>query len=705
MFIAKGSLDGCKKMWWLSSTFARTRCSFRPHVALTWLAEGTSRPLTNGSCTRRTVPILEITPETTSPSDSSVAARLQSKIVARARSKDRPFRVLILTADVGEGHDSAARSIATNLNSQPNTEATVVDGLPILPWTMRFIARDFYKFQVRYAPWSYGITYNLFAKVAPLLALAEASLYMSGSKRTMKEIRKRKPDAVISTSPVFTPILGKLRKRGKLTIPAYATITDLTGLMMWSHSGIDRHFVMYDESVPLVEEIAGPGSAVRVQPLVGPQFMEELSSDDARRELGLPLDKKIVLISGGGWGVGDFGGAVRAALEVPNTDVVCVCGRNEELKARLDHEFKDEPRLHTFGFTKQMNELMAASDTVIHSMGGVTCLEAQTRGCPVIAYSAPVGHALDNAKVMDKFGLVKDVRKPAALTETLKETLVKPKRPLKVDVPEISTQVVATPVHSWTGKIWRARAMRFATVTAAFAAAIAVSFSTEAPYGALAGVFHLRPVTTVQTSEPDVGLVIQAPEALVPALESKLSQKKTRASFAFTTVPTVSTLTHLRDSGDDALPQLTPGTGTGWIKTRGWVRREAQVLKPGKRKLIYLAPGKGFTLGQYLLARTAGATPVRAYPQMAINVPVAEKPMHRGQIVLLKLPGSRTKAIETLNIFLERLKSHRLQGVPVSELLSAEDTSDPTAGELATSAAPSATSATNINSTAPPNGV
>ncbi len=47
----------------------------------------------------------------------------------------------------------------------------------------------------------------------------------------------------------------------------------------------------------------------------------------------------MVIVSGGGWAVGDLEGAAEEALGIPGSTVVCLCGRNDELRAELDAAF------------------------------------------------------------------------------------------------------------------------------------------------------------------------------------------------------------------------------------------------------------------------------------------------------------------------------------------------------------------------------
>src|SRR6202035_2915840 len=183
---------------------------------------------------------------------------------------------------------------------------------------------------------------------------------------------------------------------------------DLTGLFFWAQPGIDMHLVMYGESMPSVERIAGKGSARLVRPLISAEFLEPRCPLETRRALGLPEDGRMVVVSGGGWGVGDIAGAVREFTRVPEvTSIVCLAGHNEQLAHKLGQAFAAEPRVHVYGFTDKMPELLAAADVLVHSTDGVTCLEARAAGTPVVSYGLPVGHARLNTRAMASLDLVR----------------------------------------------------------------------------------------------------------------------------------------------------------------------------------------------------------------------------------------------------------------------------------------------------------
>ena len=326
-----------------------------------------------------------------------------------SRRRPGPKRVLILSADVGEGHAAAARALARQIESSPEpAEVTVIDGLAAMGPFLQPVVEDGYRVQLRFFPWTYTVVYVLLERVAPVRVLARALLCLFGSRPLARHIARHEPDVVVSTYPAVTVVLARLRRTQKVRCPTVATITDLTGLFFWAQPGIDTHLVMYGESLHPVERIAGQGSARLVRPLISSEFLDERTQAESRCALDLPEGGRMVVVSGGGWGVGDIEGAVREIASIPDVSaIVCLAGRNDQLRDRLAEDFIDERRVHVYGFTDTMPEILAAADTLVHSTGGVTCLEAKATGTPVVSYGLPVGHARLNTRAMADLGLLR----------------------------------------------------------------------------------------------------------------------------------------------------------------------------------------------------------------------------------------------------------------------------------------------------------
>src|ERR1035437_9398580 len=272
----------------------------------------------------------------------------RSKRQRSSRRSPGPSRVLILSADVGEGHAAAARALAEQIELSPRpAEVTVIDGLAAMGPLLRPVVEDGYRVQLRFFPWTYTVVYWMLEHVLPFRMLARRLLCLLGSRPLARMIAEHEPDVIVSTYPAVPVVLARLRRDGQVACPTVATITDLTRLFFWAQPGIDMHLVMYGESMRSVERIAGRGSVQLVRPLISAEFLQPRCPMEARRALELPEEGRMVVVSGGGWGVGDISGAVSEFTQVKEVScIVCLAGHNEQLAEKLRGTFASEPRVH-----------------------------------------------------------------------------------------------------------------------------------------------------------------------------------------------------------------------------------------------------------------------------------------------------------------------------------------------------------------------
>ena len=201
-------------------------------------------------------------------------------------------------------------------------------------------------------------------------------LMVLARRRTQAAIEAFRPDVVVSTYPASTLVLGELRARGLLSVPAVSAITDLAALRSWTHPAVDLNLITHPESTAEVRGLA-PASEIRaVSGFTSPGFERERDQAAAREALDLPAAGPVIVVSGGGWAVGDLEGAISVALATPGATVVCLAGRNEEVRGALEAAFAGEPRARVLGFTDRIAELFAAADVLVHSTAGLTVLEA-----------------------------------------------------------------------------------------------------------------------------------------------------------------------------------------------------------------------------------------------------------------------------------------------------------------------------------------
>jgi UDP-N-acetylglucosamine:LPS N-acetylglucosamine transferase len=533
---------------------------------------------------------------------------------------------------------------------------------------LRFVLLDAYRWQLRAAPWIFGLLYYLFARVPPLRGIGRAGLALFGARPLLRLINDYRPGIVVSTYPAATSVLGTLRRRGRLRVATCATVTDLAGLEFWAHRGIDLHLVMHASCIALVERVAGVGSARSVRPLIAPVFFEPCTRGHARRLLTLPPDEPLVVVSGGGWGVGDLAGAVDACLQLHAAIVVCLTGRNELLRARLSEAFSGQARVRVAGFSDRMSELLAAADALVHSTGGVTCLEALVRGCPIIAYGAPPGHAPKTARAMASLGLLESADSPSQLVAALGHAVAHPAagRPRLAPAPTAASLVLAAEPRLQPAPFRRARLLRPAAAATLLAFG-GWAFLSDDAYPLVARALNLEPISRVATERPEVGLVIRAPAHSVPALVRVLRRGEAHASFAFAAAPDGRTLRALMGAGDEPLPELPTAKLTRWLDTKDELKRDAQALGLPDRR-FYLAPPSGFTTGQYLLARDIGAEPIVGSVRIDPDNEGVRRRLKRGEIVVLTLTSQSRNAANALDELLAGLARQRLTAVSIRRL-------------------------------------
>ena len=419
-------------------------------------------------------------------------------LAGASRLEEREPRVLVLTADIGEGHDLPARIIKADLEEEvPAARVEIANGLDAMGWLLSAIARGGSRFTFRWMPWLFDVQYWLITRLAPTRWLAHHLMYAFGARGLTRFVAERDPDVVISTYPGVTAVLGMLRENRRLAVPVQSAITDLAGLRYWAHPGVDLHFVTHPESIEEVERLAGPASVEWVRPPVSRDFLMPRTRRDAREALDVPALARVVLISGGGWGVGDLEGAISSALAGDNTLAVCITGRNEIAREKLEQRFADNENVRILGFTEQMSDWMAAADAMIHSTAGLTVLEAHIRGCPVVSYGFSAGHLRANNAAFERFGLAEVARSEHELESVLRHLTRERRSPDSsfASLPSIASRSLSVRPRVRPQPVWRLRMERTAAAVSLAAVAIVMVFAAvrqEAPYKVISNPLRER---------------------------------------------------------------------------------------------------------------------------------------------------------------------------------------------------------------------
>jgi len=140
-----------------------------------------------------------------------------------------PKRLLILTADAGFGHRSAANAIAAALQETHGSECTIeiVNALDDArtPALLRDSQSDYDRL-VREMPALYEVGYQASDASAPS-TLVESALTVLLFEVMLDLVHRIQPDVIVTTYPLYQAPLGAVFSITRRYIPLLTVITDL----------------------------------------------------------------------------------------------------------------------------------------------------------------------------------------------------------------------------------------------------------------------------------------------------------------------------------------------------------------------------------------------------------------------------------------------------------------------------------------------
>jgi processive 1,2-diacylglycerol beta-glucosyltransferase len=314
-------------------------------------------------------------------------------------------RVLILSASSGAGHLRAAQALEQALRARGDCYVEHVDAITYVSKLFQRLYDDAYIAMVRRAPDLMGLLYDRMDQPwsHPRRRLALDRLNTQPMIRMLKKVQ---PDLCIATHFLPAEILAWLIAKKKLRSRNAIVVTDYDVHAMWLCRTVDRYYVAIQESAEYLTGIGVPREKVRVTGIpIDPLFEVAVARDEVRKKFGLSPEARVLLISAGGYGVGPVEQLVDDLLALNRPwQIVAIAGKAEKLKTNLERTARGagklpdgRNRLIVVGFTKEMDQYMAAADVLIGKAGGLTTSEALARGLPMVLIEPIPGQEERNA--------------------------------------------------------------------------------------------------------------------------------------------------------------------------------------------------------------------------------------------------------------------------------------------------------------------
>ena len=317
-------------------------------------------------------------------------------------------KILILSCSTGEGHNSAARAIEAVLKKR-GIPCEITDPVAFQSKRMEDLVASLYNNTIRKKPQVFGAVYKL-GDIYSTSRLPSPVYWANAHySHTLREyILENGFTAVVCTHLYGLEAMTAIARRGDFHIPFYGILTDYTSIPFMDETEPDVFFVPTEDTREYLIGRGIPEEKILVSGIpVDESFRDHPGKTDARRELGIPMNRKVFLVMTGGVGCENMEGLCdRLLADIPeNALVLVMTGRNEALRERLNQKYRESTALLTVQFTRQVPVYMAAADVVLTKPGGLSTTEAAVANVPLVHIHAIPGCETCNARYFSEHGM------------------------------------------------------------------------------------------------------------------------------------------------------------------------------------------------------------------------------------------------------------------------------------------------------------
>lgn len=303
------------------------------------------------------------------------------------------MRVLLLSCNTGEGHNSTAKAIMSVLEER-GVECHVEDVLACLsPKFSKFIC-NWHTRLYKYAPKLSDVGYRAVERNGgdPEETSPIYELLALGARKLWDILVEGDYDAVICVHVFSALMMTEVRRNFVSKEPCYFVATDYSIAPTLEASDLDGYFIPSEDLMREYVEIGIPEE--RLIPTGIPVRQEFYARGDrkqAREELALPEEGTVTLLMCGSMGCGPIRKIGKdLARQMPDgATVVAICGKNDKLyESMADIQ---NPKLRVLGYCKNVATYMDAADLIVTKPGGLSATEAASKHLPMVFINAVGG--------------------------------------------------------------------------------------------------------------------------------------------------------------------------------------------------------------------------------------------------------------------------------------------------------------------------
>lgn len=304
------------------------------------------------------------------------------------------------------GHTAAADAVRARLEER-GIRGEVVDSYRYAASFFSKVVSDGYIGMVRTIPQVYGFIYDRAerAKEAGGFRVWAAEFT---ARNLQGLITRMRPSVVVCTHAFPCNAMSAYKRLYDPTIPVLGVVTDFAVHPFWIYKNIDAYAVATPEMRSTLIARGIEPARVRVDGIpIGLEFADRSRSRATiRRELGLPLDRPVMLVMGGGLGLGPVSATAKALARLDReVTAVVMVGRNKRLQKKVEEAARGYPYdTRVLGFVDNVADYMHASDILFTKPGGLSTSEALSADVPMVLIRPLPGQEERNANYLSQRG-------------------------------------------------------------------------------------------------------------------------------------------------------------------------------------------------------------------------------------------------------------------------------------------------------------
>ncbi len=313
-------------------------------------------------------------------------------------------RVIILTAGFGEGHNAAARALATGFDQLggPGT-ARVADVFELAAPRGNALARRSYLGLINRAPWVWRAAYAWMHRSRLLPSVLRRLL---AERRALgRLLAAHAPEAVCTTYPVYGFLLEELSRRGGWSGPVFTVVTDSISInSLWWRAPSDGWFLPNEDSAAVLRAAGVDSRRLHVAGFPVPPVFAAAGTEPGPPDLvagGVP--RVLYIINSR---QPEAAATARRLLTTTSWEVTCTVGRNAALQRELESVARGRTAAtRILGWTDEIPRLLLSHHVVISKAGGATTQEALAARCPMIVNQIVPGQEEGNWELLRRHGV------------------------------------------------------------------------------------------------------------------------------------------------------------------------------------------------------------------------------------------------------------------------------------------------------------